>query len=88
MDELSNLIEEVWVLSREAAEIFGYSQDSMNKLLHRNARKPEDQREIRVRKRMNIWEMWLPDLYNYMGKSHRGPQPKRKKTLDKNPDSS
>jgi hypothetical protein len=40
---------------------------------------PETERAIRLRKRSNGWELWLPDLMKFMQEPRRGPQPKRKK---------
>ncbi|MDZ4763011.1 MAG: hypothetical protein SGI73_00570 [Chloroflexota bacterium] len=72
---------EVWVTTAEAAELTGYNQLYLTGLVGRIWRLPEEKRRIKIRKRSNWYEMWLPDLMAYANKY--GPQRKRKESLDK-----
>ena len=69
---------EIWVDIYEAAEMAGYNYHSMRRLVQKVANQPEAEREIRLRKRTSRWELWLPDMFAYLDKPGRGPQPKRK----------
>jgi hypothetical protein len=75
-------VDEIWVNLNEAAEISGYSYHSIRKLAWKLGQEPEEQREIKVRKRSNGWEMWLPDLIKYVQRSRTGPPIKRNKHAD------
>jgi chromosome segregation and condensation protein ScpB len=70
--------QETWINIREAAELTGYNREYIKKLMMRIAKRPENQREIKLRKRSFGYELWLPDLLAYIQKPSRGPQPKRK----------
>jgi hypothetical protein len=61
----------------------------VRKLAYRTAQQPEDERAIKIRKRTSRWELWLPDLIDYVKNPRQGPRPKRdsKNLLDK-PDES
>ena len=77
-DPQTEKIEEIWVNTAEATEITAYNYHSVRKLIQRFANQPEDEREVKMRRRSTGWEMWLPDLMKYLDKPGRGPQPKRK----------
>jgi hypothetical protein len=64
---------EIWVDVFEAAEITGYSIQGVRAVVLRMRRQPEDQREIKMRKRTSRWELWLPDLLTYIDQPNRGP---------------
>jgi len=68
---------EIWVDLYEAAEIIGYNYHSMRRLIYGMSQQPEDEREIKLRKRTSRWELWLPDLIKYVEKPGRGPYGKR-----------
>jgi hypothetical protein len=68
--------QEIWVDLYEAAEILGYSVIGVRKIAHRMAKLPEDEREVKVRKRTGRWELWLPNLLTYIGKPKHGPHNK------------
>lgn len=70
--------QDIWVNISEGAEQTGYNREYIKKLLMRIAKRPEDQREIKLRKRSFGYELWLPDLLTYIQKPGRGPQRKRK----------
>jgi len=72
-------IEETWVSSTEAAEITGYHRRYVSTLAMQMAAMPEDQREIRIKKRPHGTELWLPDLMAYVNKVGRGPKKHRLK---------
>lgn len=67
----NHLTEETWVNLTEGAHATGYSREYVFKLARRMWEQPEEERQIRVRKRSNGYEMWLPDLIAYAEK--RGP---------------
>jgi hypothetical protein len=71
-------IEQTWVNTTEAAEATGYNRDYLSTLALRMFQKPEDEREIKTKKRANGYEMWLPDLIAYTHRVKHGPQGKRK----------
>ena len=71
---------EIWVDLYEAAEITGYTRESIRNLAQRIGRQPEEERKISIRKRSSRWELWLPDLIAWIKHPGHGPQPKRKKT--------
>jgi hypothetical protein len=73
-------IEEIWVNTAEGAEITGYSPESLKNIAHKIAQEPEDQRVIKVRRRSSRWELWLPDLIEYVKRPRPGPILKSKKT--------
>jgi hypothetical protein len=69
-----------WVNLSEATKVTGYNLSAMRHVAHNQSKLPEEEREIKMRKRSNGWEMWLPDLMAYISKPGRGPKPKRSKT--------
>jgi hypothetical protein len=71
-------VDEIWVNLNEAAEFTGYHPASLRKLAWTIAQEPEDDRPVKVRKRSNGWEMWLPDLAVYVRRERRGPPIKSK----------
>jgi hypothetical protein len=79
-DEEVNKVEEIWVNTAEGAEITGYNPDSLKNIAFKMAQEPEDQRAVKVRKRSNGWELWLPDLMSYVNRRRPGPVPKGKKS--------
>ena len=68
--------QEIWVDLYEAAEITGYSVVGLRGIVSRMSQLPEAEREVRVRKRTGRWELWLPNLINYLGKPKHGPRNK------------
>lgn len=71
-------VEEIWVNTVEGAEITGYYHTYVRKLARDNWNLPENERKIRVRRRSNRYDIWLPDLVNYMNEIGLGPYPKTK----------
>jgi hypothetical protein len=69
----SPVVEEIWVNTREGAELTGYNRLHVQKLARDNWNLPEAERLIRVRKRSNGYDIWLPDLFNYIEKHGIGP---------------
>ena len=66
--------QEIWVIAREAAEFTGYSTRYLGQLAQKNSLRPEDERDIKVRKRAGIfYEIWLPDLVRYIDEIGYGP---------------
>jgi hypothetical protein len=70
-------IDEIWVSVTEAAQKTGYNYHTMRKLAWSVAKKPDEEREFRMRRRSYGWELWLPDLIAYIGKPGHGPQGNR-----------
>lgn len=62
------LVEEIWVNVEEGAQRTGYHLDYVRRLARENLRLPEDERSMRVRKEKYAYEIWLPDLVNYVTK--------------------
>ena len=69
--------QEIWVITPEGAELTGYSREYLEKIARKHSRLPEDDRLIKVRKRANRYELWLPDLLRYIEKDGRGPQDRK-----------
>jgi hypothetical protein len=66
--------EQIWVTTKEGAEMTGYSQEYLERLANKNWRQPETERLIQVRNRSGRYELWLPDLLQYMAEHGTGPQ--------------
>lgn len=73
-------VEQTWVNVREGAEITQYSRSHMKAIMMKIWRMPEAERPIRIRKRSNGFDIWLPDLIAYVNEPGHGPQRKRKIT--------
>jgi len=65
--------QEIWVFMSEGAEITGYSGQYLKKLAHKMSQLPENERVIKVRMRKRRYELWLPDLLNYIDEIGYGP---------------
>lgn len=70
---------ETWVNLTEATEISGYNREYVKKLVGKIWKKPEDEREIKIRKRSNGYEVWLPDFVTYTNDLGRGPRQRHQK---------
>ena len=71
--------QEIWVTTREGAELTGYSSEYLEKMANKNWRLPEDERLIKVRNRSRRYELWLPDLLHYIEEIGSGPMISTKK---------
>jgi len=71
---MNETVEEIWVLTSEAAEITGYNVNYLQKLARKLWLQDEAERLIRLRKRGGQYEIWLPDLLNYIEEHGTGPQ--------------
>lgn len=66
--------QQIWVTTREGAEVTGYNSQYLEKLANKNSKLPEDERQIKVRKRSGLfYELWLPDLLHYISEIGYGP---------------
>ncbi len=65
--------QQIWVMTTEGAGLTGYNRQYLEKLANKNLRLPEDEREIKVRKRGGRFELWLPDLLRYIKEIGYGP---------------
>jgi hypothetical protein len=65
--------QEIWVMTTEGAELTGYNRYYLEKLANKNSKLPEDERQIKVRKRLGRHELWLPDLLRYIDEIGYGP---------------
>ena len=70
--------QETWVITPEGAELTGYSREYLEQLARKNFRLPEDERLIKIRKRANRYELWLPDLLRYIDETGYGPHQDKK----------
>ena len=70
--------QEIWVMTTEGAELTGYNRYYLEKLANKNSKLPEDEREIKVRKRLGRHELWLPDLLRYIEDIGYGPHHDKK----------
>ena len=68
--------QQIWVTTREGAEVTGYNSQYLEKLAKKNWQQPEDERTIKIRKRSGRYELWLPDLLRYIKEIGYGPYPK------------
>jgi hypothetical protein len=65
-------IEQTWVTVKEAAEITGYTPGWMTKWARDMFDLPEAERAIRVRNETGRYELWLPDLIDFVEKYAAG----------------
>lgn len=71
--------QEIWVTTREGAQVTGYNSQYLEKLANKNSRLPEDERLIKIRKRSGLfYELWLPDLLRYIDEIGYGPHQDKK----------
>ncbi len=69
-------MEDTWVTVTEAAEKTRYNRSHVQKLARDSWNRPENEREIRVRKAGFGYLVWLPDLIRYTADLGRGPHKK------------
>src|SRR5262249_53587835 len=62
------LVEEIWINVEQGAERTGYHLDHVRRLARESLRMPENERLIKVRREGHAYEIWLPDLINYVEK--------------------
>jgi hypothetical protein len=70
--------QEIWVTTREGAELTGYNRQYLEKLANKYWRVPEDERLIKIRNRSRRYELWLPDLVRYIAEIGYGPHQDKK----------
>lgn len=58
--------EQIWVTVNEAAEVTGYSPGWMKKWARDMFALPENERAIQVRQESNRYQLWLPDLIDFV----------------------
>jgi hypothetical protein len=58
--------EQIWVTVKEAAELTGYSPGWMTKWVRDMFALPENERTIQVRQEANRYQLWLPDLMEFV----------------------
>ena len=73
-------VEAIWVSTTEGSEMTGYNPDYLQQLARRISRQPESERPIKVRSRSRRYELWLPDLVNYINNLGYGPRKSPPKT--------
>lgn len=74
--------QEIWVSTTEGAELTGYHPEYLQKLSRKFWKQPEDARLIKIRYRSRRYELWLPDLLNYIAEHGYGPQKPAKEIGD------
>ena len=70
---VEQVAKKIWVNTTEGAEITGYHRDYVQKLARESWNLPEKQRLIKIRKRSRGYDIWLPDLVNYIKNHGLGP---------------
>ncbi|MBA3868433.1 MAG: hypothetical protein ABI970_06120 [Chloroflexota bacterium] len=70
--------QEIWVTTPEGAELTGYSREYLEQLARKNWRQTDDERNIKIRKRSNRYELWLPNLLHYINEIGYGPHQDKK----------
>ena len=71
--------QEIWVTTNEGEELTGYNRRYLKQLANKNAKLPDDERVIKVRKRSGLfYELWLPDLLRYIKEIGYGPHQNKK----------
>lgn len=71
--------QEIWVMTREGAQLTGYSHEYVEQLARKNLKLSDDERQIKVRKRSGFfYELWLPDLLQYIDEIGYGPHQNKK----------
>lgn len=81
-EQTPTIVEEIWVSVTEGGEITGYHRDYVQRLARNNWNLPENQRLIKIRKRVHGYDIWLPDLVNYIKNHGVGPYKGKAKLLD------
>lgn len=71
------MVEEIWVNTKEGAEITGYNREHLKRLVSKIWQQPEEERPVKMRKRSNGYDMWLPDLMAYLESTGKKPYRKR-----------
>jgi hypothetical protein len=67
-------VEETWVTTTEGAEITGYNAEYLERVARKMRQQPENERVIKIRFRSRRYELWLPDLMNYIQNFGYGPR--------------
>lgn len=75
MSDQEFLAEEAWVTTQEAAHITGYNRQYIIRLAQKMSQQPEEERKIKIQRR-NGYELWLPDLIDYLEHFGHGPHTK------------
>ena len=65
--------QEIWVFTSEGSEATGYNSQYLKNLAYKMSKLPEDERVIKIRMRKRRYELWLPDLLNYIDEIGYGP---------------
>ncbi len=73
VSDQDRVVEQIWVNITEATKITGYNRGHMSRLVRTIWNQPEETRPIKLRHRTSGYELWLPDLIEYMEKIARGP---------------
>jgi hypothetical protein len=73
VSDQTSIVEEIWVNVTEAAEITGYNRKYALQLAGKLWQISEESRPVKMRKRTNGYDLWLPDLMTYIEKERRGP---------------
>jgi hypothetical protein len=64
--------EQIWVTVKEASALTGYSPGWMKKWVRDMFALPENERTIQVRHDANRYQLWLPDLVDYVAQYAAG----------------
>jgi len=79
-----SIVEEIWVNVTQAADITGYNRQYVLRLARNLWKLPEKSRPIKMWKRSSGYDLWLPDLMNYIENIGHGPhrKPSNNEKLD------
>jgi prophage antirepressor-like protein len=64
--------EQIWVTAKDGAEITGYTPSYLAEILKGMLAQPESERQIQVRHESNRYQIWLPDLIEYVAQYAAG----------------
>jgi hypothetical protein len=64
--------EQIWIPIKQAAEITGYTPAYLTDLVKEMLLQPEDERPMQVRYQSDVYEIWLPDLIEYVAQYAAG----------------
>ena len=62
----------IWVTAKEGAEIIGYTPAYLAEILKSMLLQPESERLIQVRHESNRYQIWLPDLVEFVAQYAAG----------------
>jgi hypothetical protein len=65
-------VEQIWVTAKEGADITSYTPTRFGQLMKEILLQPESERPIQLRYEANRYQIWLPDLIEYVARYAAG----------------